>query len=56
MAGGGHIADRLRRKGTILSMENNRWTSFQEEGISNETGHPYLDINCVVQDPKDAVQ
>ena len=53
VAGGGHIADRLRRKGTILSMENNRWTSFQEEGISNETGHPYLDINCVVQDPKD---
>ncbi len=55
IAGGGHIADRLRRPGTIMTFEQERWKSFQEEGIKNYTGYDYRDINCVVQDPKDDI-
>lgn len=53
IAGGGHIADRLGRHGTIMTYEDNSWNSFQEEGISEQTRHQYRDINCVVQDPQD---
>lgn len=54
ITGGGHIANRLDRPGTIMTFENNTWNSFQEEGISEQTKHRYDDINCIVQDPKDA--
>ena len=54
ITGGGHIANRLDRPGTIMTFENNIWNSFQEEGISEQTKHRYDDINCIVQDPKDA--
>ena len=53
ITGGGHIANRLDRPGTIMTFENNTWNSFQEEGISEQTKHRYDDINCIVQDPKD---
>lgn len=53
IAGGGHIADRLYRPGTIMQLDDTRWTSFQEEGIYEKTGQPYRDINCVAQDPLD---
>ena len=53
IAGGGHIADRLRRTGTIMTYADGHWDSFQEEGISQQTGQAYLDINCVAQDPQD---
>lgn len=53
VAGGGHVADRLNRPGTILMMEEEGWSSFQEEGISQQTGLAYRDINCVAQDPTD---
>lgn len=53
VAGGGHIANRLNRPGTIMTFEQERWKSFQEEGIKAYTGHNYLDINCVVQNPED---
>lgn len=53
VAGGGHIADRLGRPGTVMTFENNTWNNFQEEGISEQTGQRYSDINCVVQDPRD---
>lgn len=53
IAGGGHIADRLGRHGTIMTYEDNTWNSFQEEGISEQTRHQYRDINCVVQDSQD---
>lgn len=53
IAGGGHIADRLQRPGTIMTFEDNTWNSFQEQGISEQTKHTYADINCVVQDPSD---
>lgn len=52
IAGGGHVANRLSRPGTIMVFENNTWDSFQEEGISQQTSK-YQDINCVVQNPKD---
>lgn len=51
IAGGGHIADRLRRKGTIMTLQEDGWQSFQEDGIEELTGHLYQDINCVVQHP-----
>ena len=54
IAGGGHIANRLERPGTIMTFEDNIWKSFQEQGISEQTKHRYDDINCVVQDPQDA--
>ena len=53
ITGGGHIADRLRRTGTIMTYADGHWDSFQEEGISQQTGQAYLDINCVAQDPQD---
>lgn len=53
IAGGGHIADRLNRPGTIITFENNTWKTFQEKGISEQTKQRYDDINCVVQDPQD---
>ena len=53
IAGGGHIANRLNRPGTIMTFENNTWNSFQEEGISEQTKLQYDDINCIVQDPQD---
>jgi hypothetical protein len=54
VAGGGHIANRLFRPGTVMTFEENRWTNFQESGISAHTGYAYQDINCVAQDPRDA--
>lgn len=53
IAGGGHIANRLERPGTIMTFEDNTWKSFQEEGISEQTKLRYDDINCVVQDFQD---
>lgn len=53
IAGGGHIANRLERPGTIMTFEDNIWKSFQEEGISEQTKLRYDDINCVVQDFQD---
>ena len=53
ITGGGHIANRLNRPGTIMTFENNTWNSFQEEGISEQTHQRYDDINCIVQDPQD---
>jgi hypothetical protein len=53
VAGGGHIANRLFRPGTVMTFDNNTWNNFQETGISQQTGHAYQDINCVAQDPND---
>lgn len=53
IAGGGHIANRLLRPGTIMMFENDTWSNFQEEGIAEQTKQWYKDINCVVQDPQD---
>ncbi|MDR0896054.1 MAG: Por secretion system protein [Prevotellaceae bacterium] len=53
VAGGGHVANRLFRPGTVMIFENNTWNNFQETGISQQTGYAYQDINCVAQDPND---
>ncbi len=41
------------RKGTIMQFQNNEWTYFQEENIEQTTGVPYINISCIVQDPRD---
>ena len=53
IAGGGMVGDRLNYVGTIMELSNNTWSSFQEDGIKEQTGQSYKDINCVVQDPTD---
>lgn len=47
------VGDRLNYVGTIMELSNNTWSSFQEDGIKEQTGQSYKDINCVVQDPTD---
>lgn len=53
ITGGGITSDRLNNKGTIMILENNTWSSFQEEGIYELTNVEYRDITSIVQDPKD---
>lgn len=43
----------FNNKGTIMTLEDNNWDYFQEEGISELTGTPYQDITCIAQDPMD---
>lgn len=56
LVGGGRLdpADELHYDGTVMTFENNRWHSFQEDGISAATGLPYRDITSVAQDPADS--
>ena len=51
--GGGINSNRYNRTGTIMMMENNSWTNFQEDGIREQTGLNYRDITSVAQDPTD---
>lgn len=53
IAGGGHIANRLLRPGTLMTFEGQTWNNFQEEGIVEQTNQWYKDINCLAQDPQD---
>lgn len=53
VTGGGIIYDRFNEKGTIMTFENNTWSSFQEEGIEEITNVEYKDITSIVQDPND---
>lgn len=46
-------ADRVHYPGTLMMLENDAWTSFQEDGIQNITGVPYRDITSVAQHPTD---
>ena len=39
--------------GTLMMYEEGTWTSFQEEGIAKQTGAPYNNMTCIVQDPTD---
>lgn len=39
--------------GTLMMYENGTWTSFQEEGIAEQTGVYYKNMTSIVQDPKD---
>ncbi len=39
--------------GTLMMYEEGTWTSFQEEGIAQQTGVHYKNMTSIVQDPKD---
>lgn len=39
--------------GTLMMYENGSWSSFQEEGIAEQTGVHYKNMTSIVQDPKD---
>ena len=39
--------------GTLMMCEDGTWTSFQEEGIAEQTGVYYKNMTSIVQDPKD---
>ena len=39
--------------GTLMMYEGGTWTSFQEEGIAQQTGVYYKNMTSIVQDPKD---
>ena len=55
MIAGGRLdpMDRLHYPGTIMELTDGKWKTFQDEGISEQTGVPYRDITCLVIDPKD---
>lgn len=54
VCGGGISADRYNNPGTIMVFEDEKWTSFQEEGIPDSTGLDfYRDITTVAIDPND---
>lgn len=53
ISGGGMASNRLNNPGTIMMLENGTWSSFQEEGITEQTGLIYNDITSVIEDPKD---
>lgn len=39
--------------GTLMMYEEGTWTTFQEEGIAEQTGVHYKNMTSIVQDPKD---
>lgn len=45
--------DKQHYDGTLMALENGKWTFFQEDGIAEQTGVPYRDITSVAQDPED---
>ena len=50
---GGQTSSRNVRKGTIMVLESNNWTSFEEDGIAESTNLPYQNITDIIQDPRD---
>lgn len=40
--------------GTLMAYENGAWTTFQEDGIAEQTGVAYRDMLSIAQDPADA--
>lgn len=53
VTGGGITNVVLDREGTIMVYENNTWSYFQEDGISEITGVPYKNITSIAEDPMD---
>ncbi len=53
VAGGGINVDRYWRRGTVMMLENNSWTNFQEDGVYEQSGVSFHDATSVVQDPLD---
>lgn len=54
VSGGGSYTDRFNNPGTIMQYKNGEWSAFQENGISEITKLPYLDISTVAVDPMDS--
>ena len=38
---------------TLMYLEEDKWSFFQEEGIAQKTGALYRDMTCIAQDPDD---
>lgn len=53
VAGGGINADSYWRRGTVMTMENNSWTNFQED-LEQYTNISYHDVTTVIEDPTDS--
>ena len=53
VAGGGINLDRFGNPGTIMTYKEGTWSSYQEEGIFEQTGLEYKDITSVAIDPRD---
>lgn len=53
ITGGGITNTVLNREGTIMVLENNTWSYFQEDGIREITGLPYKNITSIAEDPMD---
>ena len=51
--GGGIWKDRNNDPGTIMELNNNEWSYFEDNTIPDKTGLLYKDINCIAEDPKD---
>lgn len=45
---------RLHWPATLMYYQDDKWTSFQEDGIAQQTGAIYQDMTCIAQDPSDA--
>ena len=50
---GGQSSSSNRRPGTLMYMDNNNWTTLQEDDIANQTNLPYQNITSIAQDPRD---
>lgn len=54
IAGGGIWGDRNNNPGTIMELNNNKWSYFEEgNDITNKTNIKYGDITKIIQDPQD---
>ncbi len=45
--------NRTMNAGTLLMYEDGVWSSIEEEGISEQTGYPFVNLTSVAQDPRD---
>lgn len=53
VAGGDLNYNSIIREGTLMFFENNSWTNFNEENITEQTGQPYINLTAIAQDPND---
>ncbi len=56
LIGGGRLdpMDGKHYPATVMQYENGRWSYFQEDGISEQTGVVYRDVTRVIQHPADS--
>lgn len=46
-------ADRVHFPATLMAYEDSRWTTFQEDGVQEQTGLRFRDMTRIIQDPAD---